>query len=490
MADSYFDALNTMMITGSMNRRAVLRKKIESRPAVISARIIRAKAVDSLFGKGKPDEHPKDAFDERALSGEEIVHISRNGNERALTVINPILASKNYRGTNCLNCHTNASEGEVLGAVRITYSLSNLDRQVERNLVTAGVIQSVVFGLGLLLISHILRRVIVAPVDRLRQTMDDIENTANLTRRVDTPERIDEIGRVGHAFDRMLNKFQTSLSEILINTRKQHELAQELASIADEAEADILEQNKETSLVTEAIRQLNIAIHEVAKNAAQTAEATQNAQSEAQNGAHISTNALGGIEVLVREVAQVEAAITNLNDEIEGIGEALDVIKEIAGQTNLLALNAAIEAARAGDKGRGFSVVADEVRTLAIRSQHSADRIHDMILKLKERAGDAVRAMQTTKSRAHTVTAQVGEAAESLAVIASEITSINERNAQIATAAEEQSSVVAEIHRNVENINTIAEKSTASAELLTENSNEIRNLTLHIHKLIAKFRLS
>ena len=487
-ADSYFDSINTMMLTGTMNNRSITRDKVLERPGVVEARIIRPKAVSDVFGPGYPEEQPADALDRQALDGEQVMQVIDTDKGRLLTVINPILASKDYRGTNCLMCHQ-VPEDSVLGAVRISYSLAALDEQVNRNLYLSAGMFVVLFALGLALIVFLLRRVVTNRINKLRQVIERIERDSDLSQEIDHSHVQDEIGKMAGAFNSMLQKFRQSMQEVSQSTHQLGQVAGRVSDVSDQTLRGVLEQQRETDMVATSMNEMTSTVQEVAHNAVKTAEASGEATQEASNGAMVSTEALGGISVLVREIENAAAVIQKLDADSESIGMVLDVIKGIAEQTNLLALNAAIEAARAGEAGRGFAVVADEVRTLASRSQQSAEEIRSMIEKLQGGARGAVQAMDSAKKKAQSSEEQVEAAAESLGMIAGEVSTINDMNTQIATAAEEQTAVAEEINRNVANITQVAEQAAEGARHSASISEELVGLSSRLEDLVARFKL-
>ena len=203
-ADSYFDSINTMMLTGTMAQRNVLRDKILARPGVTDARIIRTPAITSVYGAGYEHQAPADDLDQRALAGEQIIEISKGQDGRLLTVINPIRAEKDYRGTNCLLCHQ-VADGSVVGAVRISYALASLDSQVQRNFWTSAGIQLLLLLIGLAVIIFIVRRTVIQRINAMRHTMEAIARDDDLSYNVTIGAR-DEIGALGWAFNRMITK--------------------------------------------------------------------------------------------------------------------------------------------------------------------------------------------------------------------------------------------------------------------------------------------
>lgn len=484
-ADSYFDGLNTMMITGTMNQREVLRKKVLDRPGVLDARIIRGEPVAKQFGAGFADEKPVDALDKRALAGDSIMQVTNHGD--VLTVINPMRAEKDYRGTNCLMCHQ-VPAGTINGAVRISYSLKALNNQIGHNVRTEAVMYLVLFAFGLALMMYVVRRVVIRRINALRGTIDTIEQQQDLSHSI-VVDAEDEVGALGHAFNRMIGKFRDSLQTVSRSTHQLTEVSGRVFNVAETTLKGLVEQRSETDSVASAMHEMSSTVHEVAHNATQTASASHGADEEAKKGALVATEAIGAIMALIDEIENASKVIAKVESDSAGIGMILDVINGVAEQTNLLALNAAIEAARAGEQGRGFAVVADEVRTLASRTQQSTGEIQAMIERLQGGARDAVRAMEAARNRAEAGSDQVEKAAENLAMISGEVASINDMNSQIATAAEEQSAVAEEIGRNVANISEIADKTSEGAKQTAQINQELVRMADELHSLVNRFKL-
>lgn len=487
-ADSYFDSINTMMLTGTMANRAIIRDKILERPGVLEARIIRTKLVDDVFGKGFDEQYPVDNLDQRALSGEAVIEITENHNGRVMTVVNPILAHKDYRGTNCLMCHI-VPEGSVVGAVRVSYSLAELDKQVRSNLFNSALVFLGVFVLGLGLIVTLIRHIVIRRVNGLRDTMEEVARDADLGHPVAEANHQDELGGMARAFAHMLDTFRQSMHEVAASSTRLNKMASQVATVSENTRNGVLSQQHEIGMVGDAMVQMNHSVQEIAGNAIRTAQASQQATEEASNGALVSTEALGGIANLMGQIDNAAKVIKKVDTDSENIGKVLDVIRGIAEQTNLLALNAAIEAARAGEAGRGFAVVADEVRTLASRSQQSAEEIRQMIERLQEGARNAVKAMDGAKDKAVASEEQVEAAAEALGMIAGEVSSISDMNNQIAAAAKQQTAVADEINTNVANVTHAADAAAEGAQHSSQISEELVALSEQLETLVARFRL-
>ena len=247
--------------------------------------------------------------------------------------------------------------------------------------------------------------------------------------------------------------------------------------------------SQNTTMVATAMNQMSATVHEVARSATEAATAAENGRSEADHGHKVVKTAVNGISNLSNEVENAATVITRLAEDSERISTVLDVINGIAEQTNLLALNAAIEAARAGEQGRGFAVVADEVRTLASRTHESTLEIREMINMVQSSTHDAVSAMSRGQDAATVSVKQAEAVGESLNAIIEKVTAISEMSTQIACASDEQSSTAEEINRNVETINNISNMTANTANETTTSSSEITEMTTRLHSLVGQFKI-
>ncbi|HEY5718470.1 MAG TPA: methyl-accepting chemotaxis protein [Motiliproteus sp.] len=486
LADAYFDNVNTLMLTGKMAEREIARTKISARPEVLDARILRGETVSKLYGPGFDSAKPQDDIDRLALRGEKHDTIRSSQDGRILTVTLPLKAERAFRGTNCLSCHP-VEPGTVLGAVRLDYSLKQFDQHIASQLWTNLGLNTLLLLGGLVVISVILKRLVTGPLKRITHTIAAIDQHSDLTQRIDL-QRQDELGELATGFNRMMDSFSGIVEQLRNATfaliQQSAELSQSAHSTIDGAE----KQHLDTDLVATAITQMEQAAHEVAANASNAAHATEAANHQVEAGSATVETAIVSIETLANELGNAAASANQLRHDSDSIGKVIGVISGIAEQTNLLALNAAIEAARAGEQGRGFAVVADEVRALATRTHESTVEIQKMIESLQHQAQATAQIMLHSSQQAQQSVDETTATGHSLGEILDSVGTINTLNLQNAAAAEQQQQVVAEINRNVVSINAVADATAASARQMAVAIEQQRELTTTLQEMIEQFK--
>ena len=340
--------------------------------------------------------------------------------------------------------------------------------------------------LGVLAAFAITRQIIVP----LRQTLAAAERVAGGDLRQDLKaDRRDELGQLQASMQRMTQSLRELIGGIGDGVTQIASAAEELSAVTEQTSAGVNNQKVETDQVATAMNEMAATVQEVARNAEQASEAALMADQQAREGDKVVGEAISQIERLASEVVNSSEAMNQLKAVSDKIGSVLDVIKSVAQQTNLLALNAAIEAARAGEAGRGFAVVADEVRSLAQRTQQSTEEIEELIASLQNGTERVAGVMDSSRALTDSSVELTRRAGDSLGTITRTVSSIQSMNQQIATAAEQQSAVAEEINRSVMNVRDISDQTSAASEETASSSVELARLGTHLQGLVGRFRL-
>jgi methyl-accepting chemotaxis protein len=322
----------------------------------------------------------------------------------------------------------------------------------------------------------------------LSDLIQEIERDSDLTRRIEHNSK-DELGSMIIALNRMLDKFHKSIEQLAGSTSEVAAASEELTTITSKSSHSLEQQLHKTDQAATAMTQMSSTVLEVASKTADAATSAEAANHAAGEGHDVVQLSVSAIEALAGDVDKGASLINHVEKDSEAIGSVLDVILEFAEQTNLLALNAAIEAARAGEQGRGFAVVADEVRTLASRTKKSSTEIQEMILNLQTSSREAVQAMEEGREKARTSVEQATKAGKALDVIESSVHSIHNLNTQIASAAEEQSAVSEEITSNLTMINEMAKQTSEGAIQTASASEKLAMLATNLQGLVHQFKV-
>ncbi len=348
-------------------------------------------------------------------------------------------------------------------------------------------------GLGIAVIMALLVTMIARSIVRpLQETVNAMANIASgesdLTRSLDTHGQ-DEVTQLARHFNGFTSKLRTVVGQLQISATALGQSSTDLGSNATQAQARSQQQSQQMELVATAINEVTYGVQDVAKNAEQAASEMRDAEAQARQGQLNIDNSLQQIDSLSGTINQAVEVIRTLATESTQIGSVLEVIRSIAEQTNLLALNAAIEAARAGEQGRGFAVVADEVRLLAQRTQKSTAEIQSMIERLQGHSEAAVKVIGDSSRASQSTIEQAGLAGESLNAIGQALRNLNGLNASIASATLEQSHVVEEINQNVTDAAGLSHSTALAAEQSSVDSEKLRDLSQQLNTLLKQFKV-
>jgi len=335
------------------------------------------------------------------------------------------------------------------------------------------------------LLAWLLTRSIVTPLARAVRAADEI-SAGDLSKSIEVDGE-DEPARLLSSLAAMQQNLRTTIAQISGSATQLASAAEELSAVTEESSRGLQTQNGEIEQAATAVNEMTVAVEEVARNAVSTSSASQQSRQAANEGRDKVVDTVKAIQVITDDVKATSVLVEGLAEQGRDIGRVLDVIRSIAEQTNLLALNAAIEAARAGEAGRGFAVVADEVRALAHRTAQSTQEIEHMVGAIQTGTGNAVQSMTLNTNRIHSTLELARAAGDALEQITESISQINERNLVIASASEEQAQVAREVDRNLVNIRDLATQSATGANQTSAASHELSRLAINLNEMVARF---
>nr|WP_161866681.1 methyl-accepting chemotaxis protein [Pseudomonas yangonensis] len=360
----------------------------------------------------------------------------------------------------------------------------NSDSSAVKSIQLISTLVALLIGIGA---AVVMTRQITRPLGETLQVVERIA-AGDLSHLPETSRR-DEIGEVQQGVHRMGQSLRELIGGISDSASQIASAAEQLSAVTEQTSAGVNSQKLETDQVATAMQEMSATVNEVARNAEQASLAAADADAEANQGDLVVAEAIGQIEALAGEMVRSTDAMNLLQKESEKIGSVMDVIKAVADQTNLLALNAAIEAARAGEAGRGFAVVADEVRSLARRTQQSTEEIENLIGALQRGTQEVAGVLEESRSLTDDSVELARKAGVALGVINQKVSNIQSMNQQIAAAAEQQGAVAEEIGRSVLSVRDVAEQSAAASEETAANSVELARLGNHLQSLVSRFRV-
>ncbi|MCG9696362.1 methyl-accepting chemotaxis protein [Shewanella sp. Isolate11] len=342
----------------------------------------------------------------------------------------------------------------------------------------------IVILLGMLTI--LLSRNIVNSISGITKVIEEIKDSNDLTLRCETSD--DELGQIGASINAMLASFNALINEVTNSIAQVRDSSNQLQQYSESTSQGVEQQLQETDMVATAITEMGATIDDISQNTELAAERAEKAHQNTQNGLNSVEQTIGKIQSLTDKLSQSADVVAELDKDSQTIGTVLDVIRAIAEQTNLLALNAAIEAARAGEQGRGFAVVADEVRSLAFRTQESTEEISKIIDTLQSRTKNIVELMQETQIQGQDSSQQAASAGGLLQQINSDITEILDMSTQIAAAVEQQSTVASEVNKNISSIRDVAQETANTSLNNKQLSMELEVQCESLNESVSRFK--
>ena len=372
-------------------------------------------------------------------------------------------------------------ENVTQNANNLTHAQASIVSEIEFSLFGAVAVVLSIIGYIASMIFRALADIKILQTEVLNIAQGDVRKTV-----YQSPRR-DEVGQLADGVLQMRNKLAALIVEIKTSAKAMTEESCELKRIMDETGNSINRQHLEIGEVASAISEMSAGADDVNEHTLDAANTTNEVNVETQQSLHIVTQTLLVMEKLTQEIDRSSTVVGSLRHNSETIGTVLDVIRGIAEQTNLLALNAAIEAARAGEQGRGFAVVADEVRSLANRTQESTEEIHKMIARLQEGAGEAVSTMETSRTLAHTSAEQAGKAQDSLSKVSAMINNIADMNSRISDATQQQTVMVKKIKNNIGQIDNATLVVNDSITMVNQSRDKLIQRSAQLEKLMDQF---
>ncbi|MBI2277360.1 MAG: methyl-accepting chemotaxis protein [Dechloromonas sp.] len=497
VADGAINGLNTLMIIkagadeviSNQKSRAQFIDKMGKSESVKEMRVIRGKGIDDEFDGGMPQERAVDDMDKRVLAtGVTETQLYHRGDEAWLRLVVPYIAKKNFRSINCLECH-GVDEGAVVGAASVTIDVQEDMKTIEEINIGMWIGQAVLQIVLLFVIGFIVRRLLRQLGGEPAYVIDIIRQIANgnLAGRITT--RAGDNDSLLYTTQQMQGSLRGMIGRILSTSDQLAQSARQLAASSQQVQQASERQSDSSAAVASSIEQMTVCVGQISENAAGAQRHASETGSLAKDGANAVQGVIAEMDKISTAVATSSRVITSLGEQSHKISNIVKVIKEIADQTNLLALNAAIEAARAGEQGRGFAVVADEVRKLAERTTLSTQEIAAMIQSVQGGTDDAVAGMAQGSTLVDEGVQMVSSTGVSMEKIQDSVQKVLSAVDDISSALKEQSSASHLIARNVEGIAEMTEETSTIIKDVSASAAQLEQLAASLKAAVGEFKL-
>lgn len=479
-------SLTALMIVEKMNKRDIYLDQIQKSENITELHTVKSVEIDKEFDRLPTDRMP-DAVEQQVLtSGKPYFQVMKTPQGEILRAVIPSTNDKNYLGKDCTKCH-GAADGAVLGVVSMNISLNKINEAVRDSS-----IKFILAALGIVVflvvfIYLFVNRAVTVPLEKLAHSLREIaEGEGDLTRRLKI-ERNDEIGKTSRIFNTFMDKLQSVVRDVKLSAERVLTTSQLLSAASNELTASSSQQSDATASMAASLQEVTVSIQQVADNADLAHGMANEAGGLSGEGHRAVNEAIDEMQKISDSVNASAAAITTLEEKSEQISSVANVIKDIADQTNLLALNAAIEAARAGEQGRGFAVVADEVRKLAERTSTATHEITNTIDEIRQSTQSSVSGMEYSVGQVQKGVEMATHSGVAMTNIETSTNKVKQSVNEISSALREQSIAAAQLAQDVEVIAQKAERNGALAGESSQSANHLADLAATLKQSVDRF---
>jgi len=479
-------ALTALMIIDKMDKRDIYLEQIQKSENITELHTVKGAEIDKEYKRAPGDRTP-DAIEQQVLSsGKPYFQVLKSAQGDILRAVLPSTNDKNYLGKDCTKCH-GAPDGAVLGVVSMNISLDKINSSIRESSLkfVAAALGVAIFLIGFIYV--FVKRAVSLPLEKLAQSLKEIaEGEGDLTRRLKV-ERNDEIGNTSRIFNTFMEKLQGVVRDVKRSAEDVMTTSQQLSSAAEELTRSSSQQSDATASMAASLEEVTVSIQQVADNSDRAQTMATEAGALSGEGHKAVNEAIDEMQKISKSVNASSAAINTLEEKSQQISTVASVIKDIADQTNLLALNAAIEAARAGEQGRGFAVVADEVRKLAERTATATHEITNTIEEIRQSTQSSVAGMEFSVGQVEKGVQMASHSGVAMANIEASTNNVKASVNEISSALREQSTAATQLAQDVEMIAQKAERNGSLAHESAQSAKHLAELAATLKHSVDRF---